>query len=78
MPRKKTTLATIDRNAVFQNVKATALLSGLSVSSIYQGCREGNIPSIRRGSDWFINYPLWLETLNAESRGMAYERKPES
>lgn len=70
MARPKPTLQTIDRNAIFQKPRAAAILTGISQKAIYQGCKDGTIPAIKRG-DWLINMPLWLSQLDIESKGGA-------
>ena len=59
MSRKKE----IDRNAVFQTPRGAAEITGLSVKSIRQGCREGTIPCMMQGSDYRIHMPKYLKQL---------------
>ena len=67
MARPKPTMQTIDRNAFFQKPRAASIITGLSLKSIYAGCRDGSIPASKQGSDWVINMHLWLQAINAKN-----------
>lgn len=56
-------------DAILQPVTAAAVITGLSTRYIRDGCRSGIIPHVLVGSDYRVNMPLFLEQLNAESRG---------
>ena len=65
MSRQKT----IDRDAPYQSPRNAAILTGLSLRFIREGCKTGTIPHIRIGTDYRVNMPLFLEQLERESRG---------
>ena len=58
-----------DAGAIFQSIRSAAAITGLSTCYIRDGCKAGTIPHVRCGTDYRINLPLWLEQLNAESKG---------
>lgn len=60
---------TYDGSSMFVSVRAAAELSGLSQKYVRQGCREKRIPFVMVGSDYRVNWELWREQLNRESRG---------
>ena len=64
MPRKKQNL-----NVPFQPVSGASQLTGLSMGSIRQGCKDGTIPHLKVGKDYRINMPLWMEQLEEQCKG---------
>ena len=59
---------TVDLNAPFQRIPATARITGLSQSDIRRGCKSGRYPYIMSGRDFLINVPLLLTMLEEESK----------
>jgi excisionase family DNA binding protein len=59
----------IDRDALFQPIRGAAEITGFSVKYIREGCKAGEIPHIRAGSDYRIDMTAWLEMLHSASRG---------
>ena len=56
-------------DAVFQSIRTTAEITGLSQKSIREGCREGSVPHIRVGSDYRVHLPNFLRMLSELSEG---------
>ena len=69
MPRR----STFNPDAPFQTINSTAYITGESRSAIRAGIKAGRIPHCVRGSGnnatYLVNVPLYLEMLDAESRG---------
>ena len=62
MSRKKV----IDRKAILQPPSGASAITGKSIKSIRDGCRNGTIPCVREGSDWRVHMPLYLEQIERE------------
>lgn len=60
-----------DPAAPFQTINAAARLTGISAGAIRAGCKAGTVPHIMRGSEYRVNVPRFLETLDAESLARA-------
>ena len=58
----------VDPGATFQSPRNAAIITGLSVGFIREGCKAGRIPHIRVGSDFRVNMPAFLTLLEKESR----------
>ena len=54
-------------DALFQPPRCAAELTGFSVKSIREGCRNGTIPHVMVGKDFRINMSIWLDQLNAQN-----------
>lgn len=65
-------------DAVMQPIRYAARLTGLSMKTIRNGCREGTIPHIRIGNDYRVNMPLYIAQLARESRRAIYAEKESS
>ena len=61
----------INPAAPFQPISAAAVMTGLSRYYLLNGCKAGEVPHIRVGSDYRINMPLLLEQLQAATEGGA-------
>lgn len=59
----------IDRDALFQPPRGAAEITGFSVKSIRDGCKSGDIPHIKTGTDFRIDMTEWLKILHSTSRG---------
>jgi len=59
----------------FQRIKDASRTTGLSTYFLRKGCKDGSIPNIRSGGTYYINVPVLLEQLNADSRGKS-EKAP--
>ncbi len=55
--------------APLQGIDDTARLTGASRCFVRNGCRDGSIPCIKFGNKYMVNLPLFLEMLDAQSRG---------
>lgn len=51
----------------FLPIKAAATVTGLSQFYIRNGCRDGSIPHIKSGNQYYVNLPLLMERLNKAS-----------
>lgn len=56
-----------DETAVFQSIRGTAYITGLSVGYIRAGCKAGEVPHIMVGQEYRINLPLFLKQLETQS-----------
>lgn len=54
--------------APFMKIKDAVKATGLSAYSLRNGCKDGSIPHVVRGTAYLINVPALLEKLDAESR----------
>lgn len=63
MSRAKNT----DLAAPFLSPAGAARVTGMSVKWIREGCKAGNVPHIRVGTDYRVNVPRLLDQLNRES-----------
>lgn len=59
---------TVNTDAPFQSPRNAAIISGLSVAYIREGCKSGKIPHIRVGVDYRVNMPRFLDLLEKESQ----------
>ena len=68
----------VDKNAVLQQIRAAATITGLSQKFLRAGCKAGTIPHVRVGNDYRVNMLLLLEKIDEDSdRGHNLCRKKE-
>jgi len=51
----------------YKTIKETHNSSGLSMYYLRTGLANGTIPHIKIGKKYYINYPLFMQKLEAES-----------
>lgn len=61
------------KEAPFQGVKETQAQTGLSLSVLYNGAKDGTFPHIRCGNRILFNVPAVLEVLQEMSTGAKKE-----
>jgi hypothetical protein len=49
--------------APFQSVPSTSTITGLSQKFLRDGCKNGSIPHVKSGTDYYINVPALLRKL---------------
>lgn len=55
------------KDTVCKTIAQTAKDTGLSQSYIRAGCKNGSIPCVMIGNKYMINYPLFIDQINAQS-----------
>ena len=59
----------LQNQAHFMKIKDACKVTGLSQYYLRAGCKDGSIPHVKRGTVYFINIPVFLKKLDAESEG---------
>ena len=57
---------TVDPNARYQPLNSAARMSVLSRAFILKGCKSGEVPHIKVGSDFRVDYPAWMAKMSRE------------
>lgn len=52
-----------NKDAPFQTVPSASTITGLSQKFLRDGCKNGSIPHIKSGTDYYINIPALLRKL---------------
>lgn len=51
----------------FQKIQEASKTTGLSLSYLRKGCKDGTVPHIKSGKVYLVNVPALLDKLNKES-----------
>ena len=54
--------------APFMKIKDAVKATGLSAYFLRNGCKDGSVPHVIRGTAYLINVPALLEQMDEESR----------
>lgn len=52
-----------NKDAPFQTIPATCVITGLSQRYLRNGCKDGNVPHIKNGNTYYVNVPALLRKL---------------
>ncbi|MCD8146916.1 MAG: helix-turn-helix domain-containing protein [Clostridiales bacterium] len=52
----------------FQKINEASKTTGLSLSYLRKGCKDGTVPHIKSGKVYLINVPALLEMLDKQSK----------